>query len=75
MDVAMLPVGEYQHYQGSMRMHVRMIEGDVPRKHIRFVILRLPRAAFPEAHMIDAELDNEDLTHISRLYQFTSVST
>lgn len=43
--------------RGKDRRHVRSVEGRVPPADIRFLILRIPGAFFPEEDMTDAERD------------------
>ncbi|MBI2482941.1 hypothetical protein HYV74_02045 [Candidatus Uhrbacteria bacterium] len=69
MRVAPVPDGSYVHYRGADRAYVRMVSGNVPRERLRFVILRLPRHAFPESEMTSTE-QLQEMLHISRLFVF-----
>lgn len=74
VHVDSLPIGSYPHYNNpGERENIRMVEGDVDTKNdLKFVSIRFPRSLFPESQMTEAELDNENVFHISRLYSFNS---
>jgi len=70
VKISDIPKDKYPHYNGDgeMKSKIRMVEGHVPQKDVKFVLYRLPRHMFPEDRMTAAEAENENLKHITRMF-------
>lgn len=69
MRVKVVPKEDGARYESNKEFdQTRMIEGEVSPDDIEFFIVRFPRKLFPESHMTDEELENENTFYISRAY-------
>lgn len=69
MRVEVVPREDGARYESDKEFdQTRMIEGEVSPDDIEFFIIRFPRKLFPESHMTDEEIENENTFYISRAY-------
>lgn len=62
-----LPASQFVNFQGGERHLTKIVEGEVPFKDIKFLLLRMPRDFFPEEEMTNFELEKKP-AHIQRMY-------
>lgn len=70
LTVMDIPNNSYPYYRGKDRNQVKMIEGKIGIKDLKFVIMRVPRKYFPEENLSEFEEDHEQLKMISRIFTF-----